>query len=160
LADGLKQEHTMRRLSLYGFLIALLTSLIIPVHAEEWRSTQAIAGNFADTRDAVVMAIENRGLVINFTGHISEMLDRTASDLGHARRIYEQAEVLEFCSASLSRQMMEADPHEIVNCPFTIAVYSLAGDTRKTWVGYRKPEGKSAALLEKLLREIVAEALN
>lgn len=150
----------MRRLSLYGFLIALLMTLTIPAHAQEWRTAQSTKGNFADTRDAVVMAIENRGLVLNFTGHISEMLERTGSDLGHARRIYEQAEVLEFCSATLSRQMMEADPHEIVNCPFTIAVYSLAGQPETTWVGYRKADGKSKALLEKLLQDIIADALH
>lgn len=150
----------MRRFSLYGFLIALLMTLTLPAHAQAWRTAQSTKGNFADTHDAVVMAIENRGLVLNFTGHISDMLDRTGSDLGHSRRIYEQAVVLEFCSAALSRQMMEADPHEIVNCPFTIAVYSLAGQPDTTWVGYRKADGKSAALLDKLLQDIVADALH
>ena len=142
------------------FLTALLAVMTVSASAEEWRTARASPAAFADTRDAVVLAIENRGLVLNFTGHISEMLDRTAGDLGNARRIYEQAEVLEFCSATLSRQMMETDPHEIVNCPFTIAVYALAGEPGKTWVAYRKPAGKSAARLEKLLREIVADALD
>jgi len=150
----------MRSLSLSGFLLALLIAATTPAQAEEWRTTQATKGNFADTHDAVVMAIEDRGLVLNYTGHISEMLDRTGSDLGHSRRIYEQAVVLEFCSATLSRQMMEADPHEIINCPFTIAVYSLAGQPETIWVGYRKADGKSAALLEKLLQDIVADALH
>lgn len=142
------------------FLTALLAGMTVPASAQEWRTARASQAAFADTRDAVVLAIENRGLVLNFTGHISEMLDRTAGDLGHARRIYEQAEVLEFCSATVSRQMMEADPHEIVNCPFTISVYALAGEPGKTWVAYRKPEGKSAAVLEKLLHDIVADALD
>lgn len=150
----------MRSLSLSGLLMVLLIAASMPAQAEAWRTAQSTKGSFADTHDAVVMAIENRGLVLNYTGHISEMLDRTGSDLGHSRRIYEQAVVLEFCSAALSRQMMEADPHEIVNCPFTIAVYSLAGQPDTTWVGYRKADGKSAALLEKLLQDIVADALH
>lgn len=147
----------MLRVTLCIFLV-LFTARF--ASADEWRVNEASRGNFVDTRDAVVTAIENRGLVINTTSHIGEMLDRTGSDLGKARRIYEQAEILEFCSAALSRQMMEAEPHEIVNCPFTIAVYTLAGETGTTWVGYRRPQGKSVQVLERLLADIVAEALH
>ena len=144
----------MRRFSLFFFLLVTLGSAT----ADDWRVRQASPDNFADTRDAVVMAIENKGLVINYTGRIGEMLDRTAADIGAARRLYDHAEVIEFCSASLSRQMMEADPHDIVNCPFTIAVYTLT-ETGKTWVAYRKSPGKSGVALEKLLRDIVTEAI-
>ena len=86
------------------------------------RSTK---GEFADVRDRVVMALENRGLVVNYTAKVGEMLDRTGRDLGRDRRIYNQAEVLEFCSAALSRDTMEADPRNIVFCPYAIAVYTL-----------------------------------
>lgn len=128
--------------------------------ADDWRASEAVQGSFADTRDAVVTAIENRGLVINASSHISDMLDRTGSDLGKSRRIYEKAEILEFCSAALSRQMMETNPHDIVNCPFTIAIYTLAGQPATTWVGYRRQAGQSAAAIEKMLADIVAEALH
>ena len=40
--------------------------------AEEWIIKRKIAGSFADARDAVVMAIENRGLVVNYTSHIAD----------------------------------------------------------------------------------------
>jgi hypothetical protein len=48
--------------------------------AEEWVVKRKVANNFSDTRDAVVMAIENRGLVINYISHMSDMLDRTGAD--------------------------------------------------------------------------------
>jgi len=147
----------MSRFTLSALLLLCAPLLAV---AGDWRVNEATRGNFADTRDAVVTAIENRGLVINATSHIGDMLERTGNDLGKSRHIYEQAEILEFCSASLSRQMMETDPHEIVNCPFTIAIYTLAGDPQTTWVGYRKPLGKSAHLLERLFADIVAEALH
>jgi len=104
------------------------------------------------------MAIENRGLVVNYTAHIADMLQRTGTDIGASRRIYDHAEVVEFCSASLSRKMMEADPHNIVLCPFAISIYTLPGEKNTTWVAYRKPLGVAAKLVEPLLSEITGEA--
>jgi uncharacterized protein (DUF302 family) len=86
------------------------------------------------------------------------MLQRTGADIGASRQVFAQAEIIEFCSASLSRKMMEADPHNIVLCPFAISIYTLPGETDATWVAYRKPQGGAAKLVEPLLREIAAEA--
>ena len=130
----------------------------ITAQAEEWMVKRKLAGNFADTRDAVVMAIENRGLVINYTSHIADMLARTGADIGATRQVFEQAEIIEFCSAGLSRKMMELDPHNIVLCPFAISVYTLPGEKNTTWVAYRQPKGAAAPLVSPILREIAAEA--
>ena len=144
----------MRRLAL--LVIFVLFSRMAP--ADDWMVRQKTAASFVDTREAIVLAIENRGLVINFTSHIADMLDRTGADIGSGRKVFEQAEIIEFCSAGLSRKMMEADPHNIVLCPFAISVYTLPGDKSGTWIAYRKPQGKSAAMVEGLLKEITAEA--
>jgi uncharacterized protein (DUF302 family) len=144
----------MRRLALL-LTLALLSRMAL---ADDWMVRHKTAASFADTREAIALAIENRGLVINFTSHIADMLDRTGADIGAAKKIFEQAEIIEFCSAGLSRKMMEADPHNIVLCPFAISVYTLPGDPGGTWVAYRKPQGKSAAMVEGLLKEITAEA--
>ena len=144
----------MRRLALL-LTLALLSRMAL---ADDWMVRHKTAASFADTREAIALAIENRGLVVNFTSHIADMLDRTGADIGAAKRIFEQAEIIEFCSAGLSRKMMEADPHNIVLCPFAISVYTLPGDPGGTWVAYRKPQGKSAAMIEGLLKEITAEA--
>jgi len=144
----------MRRLIVL-LALALSTSAAL---AEEWMVRHKVAGSFADTRDAVVMAIENRGLVVNYTSHIADMLQRTGADIGASRRIYDHAEVVEFCSASLSRKMMEADPHNIVLGPAAISIYTLPGEKNTTWVAYRKPLGVAAKLVEPLLSEIAGEA--
>ena len=127
------------------------------------RSTK---GEFADVRDRVVMALENRGLVVNYTAKVGEMLDRTGRDLGRDRRIYNQAEVLEFCSAGLSRDTMEADPRNIVFCPYSIAVYTLPQTPGTVYLSYRLPaaqgSGQSIRALravEKLLSDVTSEAL-
>ena len=146
----------MRRL--FALLVLVLTSSL--ALATDWTVRQRTAQPFADVREALTLAIENRGLVINYTSHIADMLARTGADLGATKKIYEKAEIIEFCSAGLSRKMMEADPHNIVLCPFAISIYTLPGDRNGTWVAYRKPQGKSAALVEGLLKEIAAEAGN
>jgi uncharacterized protein (DUF302 family) len=129
-------------------------------------SVQSVKGDFDDVRERVVMAIESRGLVLNYTAHISNMLERTGKDIGRAREIYGTAELLEFCSAAVSRTMMEADPRNIVFCPYAIAVYTLPNDPAKVYVAYRRPpavgSGRSMKGLRevgKLLDDIVRDAL-
>jgi len=145
----------MRRLFLL-FAFALSTANAL---AEDWLVRQKVAGGFEDTRDAVVMAIENRGLVINYVSHIADMLQRTGADIGASRQIFAKAEIIEFCSAKLSRQMMEADPHNIVLCPFAISIYTLPGEPNATWLSYRKPQGSAAKIVGPLLKEIATEAV-
>ena len=127
------------------------------------RSTK---GEFTDVRDRVVMALENRGLVISYTAKVGDMLERTGRDLGRDRKIYSQAEVLEFCSAALSRDTMEADPRNIVFCPYAIAVYTLPQTPGTVYLSYRIPvaqgSGQSIRALravEKLLTDVTNEAL-
>lgn len=123
-------------------------------------------GAFEDVKDRVMLAVENRGLVLNYTARIGDMLERTGKDIGRDRRVYVKAELLEFCSARLSRDTMEADPRNIVFCPYAIAVYTLPKDPGTVYVAYRKPGSigtaqsvKALRAVEKLLEDIVSEAL-
>lgn len=126
--------------------------------ADEWQYRKQVSGKFSDVRDNITLSIENRGLVVNYVSHIADMLNRTGSDIGASKKIFEQAEIIEFCSASLSRRMMEADPHNIVLCPFAISIYSLPNEPGKVWVAYRKPQGSAAKQVGELLSGIAAEA--
>ena len=120
---------------------------------------------FEDVQQDVADAIINRGYVIDYTARIGEMLDRTRSDVGSTRKIYSGAETVQFCSAVLSRKMMEADATDIAYCPYVIFYYQAAAEPGVVHVGYRKlPEGSSPqsqaarATINKLLAEIVTEA--
>ena len=116
-------------------------------------------GKFDDVKDNVRLAIEAQGLVINSVSNVGQMLDRTGAELGKSRRIYGHGEVFEFCSARVSRQMMEADAVNLVFCPFTIAVYTLPEQPAKVFIGYRKPPADPAfAPVATLLKGIVADA--
>lgn len=127
------------------------------------RSTSA---EFDEVRERVVMALENRGLVLSYTARVGDMLERTGRDLGDARLIYGKAETLEFCSAAISRETMAADPQNIVFCPYAIALYTLPQAPRTVYLAYRVPAavGNAASVralrkVEKLLEEVVNEAM-
>lgn len=129
------------------------------------QQVRAISGDFDDVRERVVMALENRGLVLSYTARVGDMLERTGRDLGNDKAIYGKAEVLEFCSAAISRETMAADPRNIVFCPYAIAVYTLPQAPRKVYLAYRVPaaSGDAASVsalqkVEKLLADVVSEA--
>jgi uncharacterized protein (DUF302 family) len=148
------------------FLLALLAlSTSAALAAEAYTVVLKAKGDYASVRDSVQMAIESQGLKINSVNHIADMLDRTGKDLGATRKVYEGAEQFEFCSARISRDMMEADPHAIVMCPYIISVYTIPGD-KTVYVSYRKPVqtrnpklGKVLIEIEKLLTKIIKEAI-
>jgi uncharacterized protein (DUF302 family) len=123
-------------------------------------------GSYADVREAVEMAITGRGFVINNVSHIGEMLERTGKDLGSGKQVYLKAEALEFCSASVSRKMMEVDPDNIVFCPYIIAIYVLPQKPNEVRISYRRtqmvgsPASQQALTgVNELLSEIIKEAV-
>jgi uncharacterized protein (DUF302 family) len=150
--------------TLAAVLLSLPVALLAaPPSGAKIRSTK---GSFEDVKARVILAIENRGLVINYTARIGEMLDRTGKDIGRTRAIYGNAEMYEFCSAAVSRDMLEADPHNIIFCPYAIAVYTLPKQPGRVFVSFRKPYSigetvgaLSLAKVEKLLEDIVRDAL-
>ncbi len=130
-------------------------------------STEA---KFDTVRDDLHDAIIARGLVIDNTSYVAKMLDRTGKDVGSTQAIYAdgQGQAFSFCSAVLSRKTMEADPHNMVFCPYTLVVYRTAAEPGKVYVAYRRPilpDGSEAARtslreVETLLDGIAREALN
>lgn len=116
--------------------------------------------------DDIKNAIAERGIKINNISHIGNMLARTASDVGASKQVFAHAEAIEFCSSTVSRTMMETDPHNIAFCPYIIAVYSLPGEDNITYVSYRRPtpvgspESRAAlSAVEGLLEAIITAAL-
>jgi uncharacterized protein (DUF302 family) len=84
-------------------------------------------GSFDDATFAVESAILDRGLVIDLVSHVGEMLNRTGADVGSDEMVFENADIFLFCSAAVSRRVMEADPMNIVHCPYSIFVAERDG---------------------------------
>lgn len=146
----------LRKLPAVLFLLSLSLAGM-SARADNDPAVTVVKGRFDEVRESLVAAIEGKGLVINYTARIGAMLDRTGKDIGAAKRIYDQAESLEFCSARVSRQMMETNPANIVFCPFAVAIYTLPGKPGVVHLAYRRPPPGLNAV-EDLLKGIVAEA--
>jgi len=79
--------------------------------------TYAFDGTFEDATFSVESAILDAGLVIDYVSHTGEMLERTGQDLGSDVRIFDAADIFLFCSAIVSRRVIEADPMNVAHCP-------------------------------------------
>ncbi len=110
--------------------------------------------NFDDVKEDLVNAVTKRGLVVDYTAQIGAMLDRTAKDVGASKKVYARAEAIQFCSAILSRRMMEADPANIVLCPYVIVIYALAEDPGTVYVAYRRPPTADAPASQAALKAV------
>ena len=126
---------------------------------------RSVRADFDQVWDDLTAALNDRGLVISSISHVGEMLARTGKALGAKKKIFARAKVMEFCSAVISRRMMEANPHYIAFCPYQIMVYSLPDEPGLVYLAYRRLLwGKGAdpkalnpveALLDGLVREVI-----
>lgn len=147
----------MKRI-LGGVLLSL--SMTVAMAQGDYVKVEKAKASFADVKDNLVAAIESRGLVINATSHVGSMLERTGQDVGSSKRIYQEAQVLDFCSAKVSRAVMEADPTAIALCPYSISIYTLPGKADTVYVAYRRfPSDKSAKPAADLVAGIVKDAI-
>lgn len=156
----------IRNLALAGlFACGLAMAATGPATAEEGEGYYLVASQaaFEDVVTDLEIAIVNRGLVIDYTGQIGDMLSRTAGDVG-MQTPYANAVYMQFCSATHTHASVAADPANLAICPYVVFAYELKAEPGSIKVGYRKPHGAGdAASMEALkgvsglLREIVDE---
>ena len=150
----------MIRKTCLGFGLSLILPLTLssPVLAQNPAITYAFDGTFEDATFSVESAILDAGLVIDYVSHTGEMLERTGQDLGSDVRIFDAADIFLFCSAVVSRRVMEADPMNVAHCPYSIFVADRAGEVM---IGYRRyPDGimqQVQALLDSLVQDALGE---
>jgi len=155
-------------------LLAIVLALMIsPVMAKEIRGFKAYQtkGQFSDVLLELQDAIINRGYVIDFTGHLNQMLKRTSKSAGSvtvkgSKTPYLDAQFMHFCSAKLSHEVISANPQNIAICPYVVFIYELKREPGIVHVGYRRPisgpskrSRKAMAKIDALLDTIVKEAL-
>jgi uncharacterized protein (DUF302 family) len=125
----------MKRLLIAGLIAAATTA----------QAQDAVTYTTDDSFDDVIFGLENaildEGLVIDSVSHTGAMLERTKADLGAEMTIFTKADIYSFCSAALSRKVMEIDPMNVQFCPYDIFVAQRPGE--KVMIGYRPfPEGE------------------
>ena len=144
----------MIRKTFAGFSLSFC--LYSMVMANDMAVLHAYDGAFDDATFSVESAILNAGLVIDYVSHTGEMLARTGAELGSEVTIFDAADVFLFCSAVVSRRVMEVDPMNIVHCPYSIFVSDQQGGVV---IGYHNYPDGIMKEVQALLEGIVQEAL-
>ena len=156
--------HTIGRTATAMLVTAV--SCTASLHAQEttsgYRLTEA-DGEFADVLFELQEAVVNRGLVIDFEGHVGDMLSRTADVVGTPSP-FAQAEYFQFCSAALTHAAVAASPDNLAICPYVVFAYTTASAPDVVMVGYRRPAGgtdpaslEALGAIDELLQGIVDE---
>ncbi|SFV87071.1 hypothetical protein MNB_SUP05-SYMBIONT-4-506 [hydrothermal vent metagenome] len=173
-----------RTLNLIGLLLLLTKPTLASIYVE-----QITEDDFFDVKENIILAIQGQGLVIAHHSDVSTMLHRTATDLMQnafntvrnmmpmnitrykrlTKMTYKHGVVIEFCSASISAETTQADPNNILFCPFSIAIFQLSDEPNQVHVSYlhlsQFADAKNTASVqaltkvENMLAEIVTEAL-
>lgn len=119
-----------------------------------YKTTRVVKDDFSYVVDSIKEAIGDRGIKINGVNHIGKMLHRTAAAVGATKDIYKYGQAYNFCSSTLSRATMEADPHNIAFCPYIITIYELTDEPGKIYITYRKPLMVGNAASKKALKAV------
>ncbi len=117
--------------------------------------TYPFDGTAEDAAFVVESAIQEQGLVIDYVSYIGQMMDRTGADLGLGPSPVGGARAFLFCSATISREVMEADPMNIGHCPYAVFVAEI-GDG--IVVGHKVYAAESMAPVNDLLTRIAESA--
>jgi uncharacterized protein (DUF302 family) len=144
--------RTARLVSLsIAVVVAFLLLLATPAAADGVSYTRK-GIKYDDARLDLESAIVDQGLKIDHVGNVAAMLQRTGADVGSDKPVYRHGEYLTFCSARLSRAMMEADPANMAQCPYVMFVYERAEAPGEITIGYRKlgVSGSGAKVLEEI----------
>ena len=121
--------------------------------------TYKVEEDIEDVLFAVESEIIGRGYKIDTVSKVGAMLDRTRGDVGGTKKIFRDAQIFSFCSAKLSREVMEIDPANLAYCPYRVFIYATADKPDETVVGHDVfPEGEMKRV-EALLDSIVKDAL-
>lgn len=144
----------MKRL-LAIFALTLAASPVLAADMITYDTDQS----FDDVTFGLENAILDAGLVIDHVSHTGDMLERTRGDVGSDVTLFLDADIYSFCSAKLSREVMEADPMNILFCPYDIFVMVRPETPEVTTIGFRTfPEGAMKSV-EALLDDLAKAAI-
>lgn len=63
----------------------------------------------------------------------------------------------------MAHRLVGANPHNIVLCPYAIAIYTLAGQPQRVYLSFRRPYDRDPAyqpvvrLLQEIINDVVGE---
>lgn len=132
----------IRPLAIITFFL-LLTGFTTQVSADT-RYIKTVEGEFEDVFFDLQDNIINLGLVVERTGDIAQMLERTSKAVtgtdSDNSAAYANAKYLLFCSSKLTFKATKADPRNLSLCPFIVYAYETGNKPGEVSLGYRNPD--------------------
>ena len=127
----------------------------------EFANVFSTESSFTNAKEDLLSAITAEGLVISYTSHAKTMLENTAEIAGVTTPVYDDAEIILFCKANLSHALVGANPHNIVLCPYAIAIYVVHNEPEKVYLSFREPDARvpEAKAIKALLVSIIEEVI-
>ena len=144
----------------------------------------SVEEEFDTIKEYIEEGITNQGLVVAHRSDVGGMLERTGKDLvaqvqkathsvmamastqmgienpieqpKQATSIFSRSEVIEFCSAKFSRKMTDADPANVIFCPYSIAVYTTAAQPELVHISYLQLSKIGSPSSQAVLQEVEA----
>ena len=141
------------------------TSAVTPVvggnSQREIQARSVESKSYDLVKESLLDAIAEAGLIAQAESHVATMLKNTAESFGKSNLIYEQAEIIPFCSSTIAWKLFEEDAEQIAMCPLTIALYTLTGNPHTVHVVWRQYNGDSPAhqAANALLQSLVSKTI-
>jgi len=152
MAAACEEDFMLKFLS--GVALTALDAL--PAVADEFILVPS-GMSFDDATFAVESAVVGRGLQIEYTSHVGDMLERTREDVGSDVVLFDHANIYLFCSATLSRQAMEANWQNIAYCPYGVHVIQRPGED-EVYIGYIHRDAAGMEPVNDFLAALIDEA--
>jgi len=166
------QAHRQKQGVIMGMFKKILFSLTIVgllvsgngFAESQYVKTTIVEGEYNDVLSAVKEVIQGKGINIAHTLPAGDMLGRTGPAFNIKEKIFLNAESIEFCSAKVSHELVQANIENIILCPFTISVYVLASDPKHVRISNRIPHvidkksEQAVAHMNALVSSIIEEA--
>jgi len=122
-----------------GLLVAMLFSPQTAMSAEPGDNIKTVEANFAQVFQDLQDEVVNKGLVIDYIGHVDTMLERTSEASGVEKSPYLHAKYFQFCSSALTHEAVAADSQNLAMCPYLVFAYETRAKPGTVSVGFREP---------------------
>jgi len=144
-------------------LITCLLSLGTATGEDNPIVTTQVKGGFHEVTGNIRAAILGKGLNIAKIHTAGSILHNTALSFGYEQDVYRAAEIIEFCSVSISQKFTRKDPANIVLCPFALSVYTLTKEPGVVYISYRVPAAapgseEEVSEIQELIQGIIEDA--
>ncbi len=159
----------MRTSNTIIFALAFCLSLFPQISSASDQGTQikTVEGSYEEVFQTMQDAVIDRGLVIDYVGHVDKMLERTAAAVGKEGSPYLHARYLQFCSAPLTHEAVSENLSNLFVCPLVVFAFETKAAPGKISIGFRELRTSTsnglradASKLNALLQSVIDSAVS